>query len=47
MHSRPLLLTGRKKNNFFAERDEAGNVLIRKPATVGMETPTQLSYKHI
>ena len=37
MRSQPLLSTGRKKNNFFAERDEAGNVLIRKPATAGME----------
>lgn len=26
-----------KSKNFFVERDEAGNVLIRKPATVGME----------
>ncbi len=26
-----------KEKQFFAERDEAGNVLIRKPATVGME----------
>ncbi|WP_150539611.1 aminoacyl-histidine dipeptidase [Actinobacillus vicugnae] len=26
-----------KSNNLFAERDEAGNVLIRKPATAGME----------
>ncbi|MEG9481516.1 aminoacyl-histidine dipeptidase [Mannheimia sp. HC-2023] len=26
-----------KSKNFFVERDEAGNVLIRKPATAGME----------
>lgn len=26
-----------KSKTFFVERDEAGNVLIRKPATVGME----------
>ena len=26
-----------KEKQFFAERDEAGNVLIRKPATAGME----------
>ncbi|VEI78018.1 Cytosol non-specific dipeptidase [Mannheimia haemolytica] len=26
-----------KSKNFFVERDEAGNVLIRKPATKGME----------
>ncbi|WGE32793.1 aminoacyl-histidine dipeptidase [Actinobacillus genomosp. 2] len=26
-----------KSNHFFAERDDAGNVLIRKPATKGME----------
>ncbi len=26
-----------KSKNFFAERDEVGNVLIRKPATEGME----------
>ncbi|MFC2364609.1 MAG: cytosol nonspecific dipeptidase, partial [Haemophilus parainfluenzae] len=26
-----------KEKQFFAERDEAGNVLIRKPATPGME----------
>ena len=29
-----------KEKHFFAERDEAGNVLIRKPATVGMENRT-------
>ena len=26
-----------KEKNFFVERDEVGNVLIRKPATKGME----------
>lgn len=26
-----------KKKGFFAERDEVGNILIRKPATAGME----------
>lgn len=26
-----------KGKNFFVERDQAGNILIRKPATVGME----------
>ena len=34
------MLTGQKKSIFFAERDEAGNVLIRKPATIGMENRT-------
>ena len=29
-----------KEKHFFAERDEAGNVLIRKPATIGMENRT-------
>ena len=29
-----------KEKHFFAERDEAGNVVIRKPATVGMENRT-------
>ena len=29
-----------KEKNFFVERDEVGNVLIRKPATKGMENHT-------
>lgn len=29
-----------KEKQFFVERDEAGNVLIRKPATAGMENRT-------
>lgn len=31
------LLAWAKQQGFFAERDEAGNLLIRKPATKGME----------
>lgn len=31
------LLAWAKTQGFFAERDEAGNLLIRKPATAGME----------
>ena len=31
------LLNWAKSQHFFAERDEAGNLLIRKPATPGME----------
>lgn len=32
-----FILNWAKSKAFFAERDEAGNVLIRKPATLGME----------
>ncbi|VEI44657.1 aminoacyl-histidine dipeptidase [Actinobacillus equuli] len=34
-----------KIKNLFAERDEAGNVLIRKPATAGMEIAKLSPYK--
>lgn len=29
-----------KEKHFFVERDEVGNILIRKPATKGMENHT-------
>ena len=32
-----------KEKHFFAERDEVGNVLIRKPATKGMENRTPVA----
>ncbi|MBF0752011.1 MULTISPECIES: aminoacyl-histidine dipeptidase [unclassified Pasteurella] len=32
-----------KEKQFFVERDEAGNVLIRKPATTGMENRTPVA----
>ncbi|QLB17740.1 cytosol nonspecific dipeptidase [Mannheimia varigena] len=32
-----FIVSWAKSKNFFVERDEAGNVLIRKPATAGME----------
>lgn len=32
-----------KEKQFFVERDEAGNVLIRKPATAGMENRTPVA----
>ncbi|OOF48505.1 aminoacyl-histidine dipeptidase [Rodentibacter trehalosifermentans] len=32
-----------KEKRFFVERDEAGNVLIRKPATAGMENRTPVA----
>ncbi|ARU64028.1 cytosol nonspecific dipeptidase [Histophilus somni] len=32
-----FIINWAKTKGFFAERDEVGNVLIRKPATVGME----------
>ncbi|OOF66464.1 beta-Ala-His dipeptidase [Rodentibacter sp. Ppn85] len=32
-----LIVNWAKEKQFFVERDEAGNVLIRKPATAGME----------
>ena len=47
MHSPLFIVNWAKEKQFFAERDEAGNVLIRKPATAGMETANLLSYRHI
>lgn len=32
-----FIVTWAKQKDFFVERDNAGNILIRKPATVGME----------
>ena len=34
-----FILNWAKSKGFYAERDEAGNLLIRKPATKGMENP--------
>lgn len=40
IHLQTFIVNWAKEKHFFAERDEAGNVLIRKPATVGMENRT-------
>lgn len=44
-----FIMNWAKGKGFYAERDEAGNLLIRKPATKGMENrqPVALSLIHI